>query len=123
MSLKEERMQVLKLLEAGKISPEEATKLLNALESSNEKTSTNLPKARWLRVKVSNKTTGKQKVNINLPIGLVNVAVKMGAKFAPEEMDGFDLDEIIAAIQSGERGKIIEVDDEEGGEHVEIFVE
>ena len=104
MSLKEERMQVLKLLENGKISPEEASKLLTALDSSTKREASTSANARWLRVRVNNKKTGKQKVNINLPIGLVNVAVKMGAKFAPKEMEDFDLDEIIAAIQSGERG-------------------
>jgi hypothetical protein len=34
-----------------------------------------------------------------------------------------DLDQVIAEIKSGASGKIIDVIDEEDGEHVEIFIE
>ena len=66
--------------------------------------------------------SGKPKVNVNIPMGLVNVGLKMGAKFAPE-VDGMDVQQITEAINSGMTGKIIDVTDEEDGEHVEIFVE
>ncbi len=46
----------------------------------------------------------------------------MGAKFAPE-IDGAQYENIMEAIRSGQQGKIIDVFDEEDGEHVEIFVE
>jgi hypothetical protein len=46
----------------------------------------------------------------------------MGARFAPE-MDGFDYEDIVEAIRSGARGKIIDVTDDDSGEHVEIYVE
>jgi hypothetical protein len=55
-------------------------------------------------------------------MGLVSVAMKMGAKFAPE-MSDINMEEIVEAIQSGAQGKIVDVQDDEGGERVEIFVE
>ena len=60
-----------------------------------------------------------------MPVGLVNVAMKMGAKFVPEleEMDTSQIIEAIAAIKSGAHGKIVDVEDDEGGERVEVFVE
>jgi hypothetical protein len=61
-------------------------------------------------------------VNVNIPMGLVNVGLKMGAKFAPE-VEGMDVQQIADAINSGMTGKIIDVTDEEDGEHVEIYVE
>jgi hypothetical protein len=50
------------------------------------------------------------------------VAIKMGAKFAPE-IEGAQYEEIMEAIRSGQQGKIMDIVDEEDGEHVEIFVE
>ena len=50
------------------------------------------------------------------------VGLKMGAKFAPE-VDGMDIQQITEAINSGMTGKIIDVVDDDDGEHVEIFVE
>jgi hypothetical protein len=79
-------------------------------------------KARWMRIRVTDLKTGNAKVNVNLPMGLVNVGLKMGARFAPD-LENVDLDEIIASIKEGAQGKIVEVEDEEGDERVEIYVE
>jgi hypothetical protein len=38
-------------------------------------------------------------------------------------MKEVDWDELVAAIQEGASGKLVEVEDEEGGEKVEVFVE
>ena len=77
---------------------------------------------RWFRVRVTDMATGRAKVNVNIPMGLVNVGIKMGARFAPE-VEGVNYEEIMEAIQSGQQGKIMDVTDEEDGERVEIFVE
>ena len=61
-------------------------------------------------------------INVNIPMGLVNVGIKMGAKFTPE-LDGVDLDVLSEALQGGQQGKVLDVIDEEEGERVEIFVE
>ena len=81
-------------------------------------------KRRWLRVRVTDQVTGKQKVSVNLPMGLVDVGMKMGAKFAPE-IDGLDLGELMSHLDASAigGGKIIDVTDDEDGERVEIFVE
>jgi hypothetical protein len=125
MAIKEERMQILKMIEAGTISAEEGAKLLAALDegsSRRERTETPGGKARWMRIRVTDLKTGNAKVNVNLPMGLVNVGLKMGARFAPD-MENVDLDEIMASIKEGAQGKIVEVENEEGGERVEIYVE
>jgi hypothetical protein len=128
MASNEERMQILKMIEEGKISATEGAALLRALsENDNKQQATVEPlkgasTARWLRVRITDTRTGRQKVNVNIPIGLVNVGLKMGARFVPE-MESAEYAEVIAAIQSGQQGKIIEVDDQESGERVELFVE
>ena len=55
-----------------------------------------------------------------MPWGLVSVGAKMGARFAPDEIDQAEL---LAAIDAGAEGKIIDVIDEDDNERVEIFVE
>ena len=66
--------------------------------------------------------TGRNKVNVNIPMGLVNVGIRMGAKFAPE-LEGSEYNSIMEAIRSGQQGKIMDILDEEDGERVELFVE
>jgi hypothetical protein len=77
---------------------------------------------RWFRVRVTDVNTGRNKVNINIPMGLVNVGIKMGARFAPE-IEGQQLENILDAVRSGQLGKVMDITDEEDGERVEIFVE
>ena len=61
-------------------------------------------------------------VNVNLPLSLVKAGIKMGARFAPD-MEELDWNELVIAIQEGASGKIVEVEDEEDGERVEVYVE
>lgn len=124
MTTVEERLRILKMIEEKQITAEEGAKLLEALRGgSNEGAAREEPgKARWLRVRVTDRASGKLKVNVNIPVGLLDVGLKMGARFAPD-MDGMDLNAIHAAIKGGMQGRIIEVDDEKDNERVEIFVE
>lgn len=126
MASAEERMQILRMIEEGKISAGEGADLLRALDSADS-TVANEPlkgssKPRWFRVRVTDIATGRKKVDVNIPMGLVNVGIKMGAKFAPE-IDGAQYESIMEAVRSGQQGKILDVYDEEDGEQVEIFVE
>ncbi|GAB4559186.1 MAG: hypothetical protein Kow0047_04880 [Anaerolineae bacterium] len=127
MTSSEERLRILKMVEEGKLSAEEGAKLLAALAESEGHRSTasgasSPSSARWFRVRVTDAATGKAKVSVNIPLGLVDFALKLGARFAPE-LQGVKINEISEAIRSGMVGKIVDVTDEEGGDHVEIFVE
>jgi hypothetical protein len=123
MVTSEERMQILRMLEARQISADEAAKLLAALDASAAGTgSTESDQAKWFRVRVTDTQTGRSKVNVNIPMNLVNLGLKIGARFAPD-MGRLDVDEVITAIRSGAQGRIVDVEDNEGGERVEIFVE
>lgn len=129
MASPEERMQILRMVESKQISAEDAARLLAALEDRDKKGDVPVPppspstQGRWFHVRVTDLKTGKRKVNVNIPLGLVDVGLKMGAKFAPAGLEGLDMPQIMAALKSGGEGKIVDVEDEEDGEHVEIFVE
>lgn len=126
MASAEERMQILRMIEEGKITASEGAELLRALDKSGKGKSQEPLKGssspRWFRVRVTDTKSGRNKVNVNIPMGLVNVGIKMGAKFAPE-LEGSEYETIMEAVRSGQQGKIIDILDEEDGEHVEIFVE
>jgi hypothetical protein len=127
MATVDERMQILKMIEEGKISAEEGAKLLAALSAGSKTDVTRREvgggaSPKQFRVRVTDLTTGRNKVNINIPMSLVNVGLKMGARFAPE-VEGINFDEVMAAIKSGSQGKIVDVVDDEDGERVEIYVE
>ncbi len=125
MPAESERMQILKMIEQGLISAQEGARLLGALgeETSSKEKVSGGAKPRWFRVRVTDTRTGKSKVHVNIPLGLANVGIRMGARFAPQIGDS-DLVEILRRIEEeGMQGKIIDVEDEEDGEHVEIFVE
>lgn len=127
MATTEERLQILKMIEEGMISAAEGAELLRALDTKGEKLQAQEPlkgasAPRWFRVRVTDVNSGRNKVNINIPMGLVNVGIKMGARFAPE-IEGERLEDILDAVRSGQQGKVMDITDEEDGERIEIFVE
>jgi hypothetical protein len=124
MATAEERMKILKMIDEGKISAEDGAKLLAALSESRKPA----PKpalrgasgsARWLRVRVTDTFSGKTKATVNLPLRLVDAGLNIASKYAPDVA----FDELAEAINAGVEGKIIDVFDEEDGEHVEIYIE
>ncbi len=128
MATPEERMRILKMIEAKQITAEEGAKLLAALDEKGRLGETSAQpssgaSSKWFRVSVTDLKTGKRKVNVNIPLSLVDIGLKMGAKFAPAGLEGLDANQIINAIKSGGEGKIVDVENEAEGEHVEVFIE
>ncbi len=130
MANAEERLRILKMVQEGKISPEEGIKLIEALDESAQPTETegsatpppDSKGARWLRVRVTDTNTGKVCVNVRLPVGVVNAGIKLGARFS-SEVEGLDMDRLMAIVRAGETGQIVDVYDEDDGEQVEVFIE
>jgi len=123
MATTEERMKILKMIEEGKVSAEEGARLLAALASANRPSGgLSASGAKWLRVRVTDVNTGRSKATVQIPISLMEAGMKIGAHFAPE-IDGVNMDQLMEALRTGMTGKIIDVTDDEDGEHVEIFVE
>ncbi len=123
----EEKMQILTMVKDGKITAEEGVKLLDALDNNvNTVDNANInTKAKWLKIKVFD-PEDSTKVNVTLPISLINLGVKFASKFSPEFKEAGltenDMEEIFAAIKNGETGKIVEVDSEDGT-RVNIIIE
>jgi len=79
-------------------------------------------KARWLKIRVRDTATGKNKVSITLPLGVVRLALALGTRFS-DDMAGMNTDELMAFFKSGERGVLVEAEDEEDNEHVQIYLD
>jgi hypothetical protein len=128
MTTSEERMRILQMIQEGKITAEEGAKLLEALGKSKKPPIAPRPPypsgrdARLLRVRITDLKSGKTKVNVNIPMGLVNVGVRLGARFMPANAD-VDFDEIMAAIDAGTTGKVVDVEEVEEGERIEVWIE
>ena len=119
----EERLIILNMINEGKITAEEGAKLIAAIEESETKKEEASPqrrkKARWLRIRVTDIKSGRSKANVNLPIGLVDAGLKIASNYAPE-ISSYN---IMEYIREGAEGKIIDVTDDEDGEHVEIYID
>ncbi|HNT53866.1 MAG TPA: hypothetical protein PKG95_04085 [Anaerolineaceae bacterium] len=135
---REERLKILQMLQEGKISAEQATQLLEALEGARVPLPPVPPvpplppepplaprvsgAGRWLRVRVTDSDTNKVRVNLRLPLSVVESGLKMGMRFTPEIQD-IDPQELMGILNSGQIGQVVDVYDEKDGEHVEVFIE
>ena len=131
--MSEERKKILDMVAAGKLTPEEADRLLGALKDVNDH-------ARFFRVRVFDKGKNSPKIRVDIPIGVLKLASKIGAAFkgmVPHgstvnihgkeiSLDEFTpemIDKLADEISEGGRLTIVEVDDEEKDEHVEVYIE
>ena len=123
MSISEERLRILKLIESGQVSAEEGGQLIEALAENQER---DRPRGavqpRVLRVRVTDVSSRRQKINVTIPVSLVGIGLKLGAKLA-RRMESANADQIMRAIEGGSLGRIFEMQDLDEGERVEIFVE
>jgi hypothetical protein len=130
MATSNERLKILKMVQEKKISAEERIELLDLISEKNPKGNNPIPDsetqsrtpAQWFRVVVTDTLSGKTRVNVRLPVSLVNAGMKMGARFSPQ-IDGLDRKQLLDFLQSGTTGKVIDVLDDDGGEHVEVYIE
>ena len=124
MATTAERLKILEMIQNGKISAEDGAKLLAALQGSGKPAPRKAQDLsnRYMRVRVTDTFTGRSKVSVNLPLALVDAGMNIASNFIPEEAD-IDLATISDAINTGLTGKIVDVMDDEDGEHVEVFIE
>ena len=130
--MEDEIRKVFKLLEEGKVSKEEAVKLIDALKEEkyeSKDTSENIDSSKKRFFRISAIKNGKRIVNLTLPLSLINFGLKTfkasGKKTITVEGQEipFDIDEINKAINDPDfRGKIIDVDEPEANTHVEIEI-
>jgi len=125
--MSEERLRILEMVAEGKISAEEAEKLMETMEESDNKYQgkTQRPSAKKSKsLKILVQEGGKEKVNLSIPLSLAQAF----SGFIPEntksklEDKNINITELLENLETGtEDGKLIDID--EGNEHVEIRIE
>jgi len=123
--MKEERKQILKMLDEGKIDVEKAEELLSKVEDTREEKPAEViktestEKASALKIVVIE--DGEEEVNINIPMGLVRMLKNVIPGKAKKELDnkGIDIEKVVDEIEEGRfDGKLVDVKD--GDSQVEI---
>lgn len=136
MVTSEEKMKVLRMIQEGKLTPEEGMALLDTLDegaSAEPAPSTTKdtgkqpgaafnPMGRWFRVRVTDTRSGKTRANLRIPLTVVKAGMKMGMRFSPH-IEGVEMDKFAEFIDAGNAGPIVDVLDDEDGEHVEVYIE
>jgi hypothetical protein len=127
-----DRTEILSKLANGTITAEDAAHLLRGRQGHQGNPPTGgapSPAAarpatgnRQLHIRVSNLETGRDRVNVNLPLTLVDAALKLGARFEPQ-IGNVNANEIFEMIESGVQGRLVDVENYEDGERVEIFID
>ncbi len=120
----EERLRVLEMISQGQISAEEGARLIEALESGATPPPKTAPSAgpRWLRVRVTDLRSGRTRVNLRLPVSVLEAGLRLGARLGPS-LTADQQAHILRAVRAGYSGLILDVRDEEEGEQVEILLE
>lgn len=137
MSSETKRREILQMLAKGSISADEASELLGQLKNEPatvppapeapeppqvpEPPAAPRGKPRWLNVRVTDAATQRDKVSVRIPLSLARVGLRMGAKFAPE-IEQIEWDDVLSELSVTDVGTLVEVQDEEDGEHVKIYI-
>jgi hypothetical protein len=118
----QERIEILKMLDQGSISVDDAARLLDALDETPAGRAK--PEGgKKVRIRVTDRETHKKKVNLTIPIGLAKIAAKFVPPKAKQKLadEGVDIDAVVSQLVSENIGKVVDI--EADNEIVEISIE
>ncbi len=121
-----EKKKILEMVQEGKVNAEEAARLFDALEQDQQEAAdeSSAP-GTMVKIKVSDKHTGAVKTNITLPLKIARFlkALVPAAERERLESQGIDLDMIFARLDADVRGKLVDVEDQQNGHLIEVWIE
>lgn len=124
--VKDERDRILALIEAGQISAGEAAQLMDALDSELPiaQQLARQPRERTIRIRARIRTAQRQQRSYiaSLPLQLLKVSARLGNTLLPQ-LDAERCAEIIAAIEAGQSGRLLDIQDMEQNERLEVFLD
>jgi len=123
MATAEERLKVLKMLEAGTITTDEARQLLTALGAAG-KGPAPAPgrELRALHIRVREAVTGRAKATASIPLPVVDSLLRWVGRAFPN-LSGGRWQQLRSGIQIGQAGKLLELSDAETGDSLELAIE
>jgi|HigsolmetaAR202D_1030399.scaffolds.fasta_scaffold35378_2 hypothetical protein len=121
MATSDERLRILKLIEQGHVKADEGAQLLEALEERPER-GRGSTRQQTLRIRVSDISNHRQKINVVIPVSLIDIGMKLGARLFPHG-GGPTIEDIRRTIDSGITGRVFDIQDLDEGERLELFIE
>lgn len=119
----DERNRILNMIETGQITAAQAAQLLDALVPEQE-LSTERARNRTVRIWMTDIATNSKKMHVTatMPINLISMILHLLTRMVPQLNDG-TLQNLIRAIERGNTGRLLDLQDLEEGKRLEIFVE
>lgn len=127
MSRENEHLEILKMVEAKRITAEEAARLLGALAEERLPVRPPRPEPavwpggnqRWFRLQVQE--PGRQSVNVTLPLVALPAILHLARRWVPDEHQSV-LEAVIQAVNTDFQGELVRVE-EPGGPSVRVWIE
>lgn len=118
--MNQDRDRILRMIETGQVSADDAARLLDQLAA--EQRIADRVRARLLRVRVTELDSGRVKVNLTIPVGLLHVGLRLGVRLGPQ-LTGNALQALLHTIERGATGLVLEWQDPAEDERIELFVD
>lgn len=131
--MSQEIAKVLQMIEEGKLTADEGLALLEPLQEDDAGASppllqeqTDPGRKRKLRIKISDAPSGKAKVNLSIPVGLVKLLPGLIPEGIKKRAGDIDLNRLLDDLFEGlvatdPSEKLIDVVDDDNGDRVEIY--
>ena len=119
----DERNRILNMIESGQITATQAAGLLDTLMSDYEQ-SRNQVVNRTVRIWMSDMSNSRRKMNMTatIPVYLVSMSLRWLDRLVSQFNDN-TIQNVIAALERGTTGRLLDLQDLEEGKRLEIFVE
>lgn len=123
-----EKLSILKMIESGRLTADEGLRLLEALDGPKREPGTRGGReANRLRIMVTELGSGRRRAQANLPMALVDLALRLAARSADNSLNiagqRLDLAAVLEAMHSGTLGRILDIVDDRENVKVEVFLE
>ena len=124
-AIREDRLEILRLLEAGTVTADEAATLLDALDRSSPSpedprpASPSTPSGGVVRIRITESGSDHVTTNLAFPLALIDSGLKIAGQFVPEYLPKAEA--IRESVKTGFRGALVDIDD--GEQRVEIVVD
>ena len=122
------KTKILDMVKEGKISTEDALKLLEGLDKPKEESKSSPYSSidpQWLKIRAIDKD-GNIFINLAFPLSIISIGFKFISQLSPEiKTSGLteeDLDSVFEAVKNGITGKILDIKADDGS-NIEIVIE
>ena len=119
----DERDRILIMIESGQITAAQAAQLLDTLVPQQEQPDSQAEN-RTVRIWMTDMSTNRKKMNMTatIPVYLISTSLRLLARMLSQLNDN-TLQQMIRAVEQGNTGRLLDLQDLEERKRLEVFVE